>query len=530
MGKAVLVAMREYVENLRTKTFWIGIFIFPVLMTLGLVVPQLLSDKVDIRDYVVVDESGDMLAAVENRAAFPDLAKVMREARRLDKKGEDLQLFPPDIVAIIEYTRDFPEKDFELSVKACVLSYDPNAENKEILALVRSRNPSVDIDIARVKVTDGIRSWWRGLDPEEAKKFGSSLDRSRYRRIVPEDLGDDPEATLNGMVDSGEIFAWIKIGKDPVNDGSGCKYVSNNQTDYSLRKWFERLANDEILERRFKAEEIDKARYKEILKPVTFTELKVGEAGQEVTVGAADKVRQWVPVGFAYMLWIAVFTVAQMLLTNTVEEKSNRLIEVLLSSVSPLQLMGGKIAGIAATGLTITVSWVLFLFLGVKFGPALLGSPLEIDISFIFRDPVYVSSFLAYFVMGYLFYAAFLVGLGSVCNSLKEAQNLMQPVMIIMIVPLLAIIPVAQDPNGNLATFLSYVPPFTPFIMMNRSAGPPPAAEYVITSLLLLASVALALLGAAKVFRIGILMTGKRPTLREILRWLGRSQGSVQTP
>jgi ABC-type Na+ efflux pump permease subunit len=222
-----------------------------------------------------------------------------------------------------------------------------------------------------------------------------------------------------------------------------------------------------------------------------------------------------------------VFTIAQMLLTNTIEEKSNRLMEVLLSSVSPLQLMIGKIAGIAATGLAMLSTWLVCFFLATRYVPRLFGVELGFDLSVIASDPVYIASFLAYFLLGYLFYAALLVGIGSVCNSLKEAQNLMTPITLMLFVPLVAMVPISQDPNGTLARVLSYIPTFTPFAMMNRAAGPPSAMEYVLTSVLMVVSVAFVMWAAAKVFRVGVLMTGKPPRLGEILRWIRAPVGLV---
>jgi ABC-2 type transport system permease protein len=120
------------------------------------------------------------------------------------------------------------------------------------------------------------------------------------------------------------------------------------------------------------------------------------------------------------------------------------------------------------------------------------------------------------------------VAIGASCNSLKEAQNLMTPMMILLMLPLMAMVPVGKDPNGTLATVLSFIPPFTPFVMMNRAAGPPAPWEYAVTTLLLVASVAVAFVAAAKVFRIGILMTGKPPKLGEIWRWIWASDGTKQ--
>ena len=188
----------------------------------------------------------------------------------------------------------------------------------------------------------------------------------------------------------------------------------------------------------------------------------MSETGEEEEVDASDKLKQYAPVAFVYILWLAIFSITQMLLTNTIEEKSNRILEVLLSSVSPLQLMMGKIFGIAMTGLTVVLSWVIYFIAAVKIIPKVMGSDMEVDLSMIANDPLYMVSFVVYFTLGYFFFAAFLVGIGSVCNSIKEANNLMMPISVVLMLPLLAMIPIGQDPNGSLARILSYIPPFTP--------------------------------------------------------------------
>ncbi|HLQ36586.1 MAG TPA: ABC transporter permease, partial [Planctomycetota bacterium] len=113
-----------------------------------------------------------------------------------------------------------------------------------------------------------------------------------------------------------------------------------------------------------------------------------------------------------------------------------------------------------------------------------------------------------------------LVAIGSVCNSLKEAQNLLQPVFLLLMIPLFAMVPIVQEPNGTMARVFTYIPIYTPFAMMNRASGPPAAWEYAVTTVLILVSVFVAFKAAGKIFRVGVLMTGKPPKLKEILGWL----------
>jgi ABC-2 type transport system permease protein len=340
---------------------------------------------------------------------------------------------------------------------------------------------------------------------------------------------DDPAAedSLNRRVRDEELFAYFIIGPDPVEGSAGSQYLSRNLTDSDLREWFAERVTAAVRVRRLAREQIDSTVAAWIQDPLRFDVRKVTGAGGTEEVTTRDRLRQWAPLVFVYLLWVSVFSISQMLLTNTVEEKSNRIIEVLLSSVSPVELMAGKIVGIAQTGFTIITTWIVAFIAITKYLPGWLGAPASLDLSVLANDPVYLTSFVAYFLLGYLLFAAMLVGIGAVCNTLKEAQNLMGPVTILLIIPLLAMTPIGRDPNGTLAKVMSFIPPFTPFVMMNRAAGPPALWEYVATTALLLVSIAIALWAAAKVFRIGVLLTGKPPKLGQILRWIRAPVGTV---
>jgi len=567
MNKAILVALREYMENLKTKAFWIGILAFPVILTLMIVVPILLEKEKDVRYYAVYDKSGFLLEAVESRAALPDLKKVFLWTKeKFEEEDEDFETLPALLKESAPILSELSDKGIgELSSLIARL-YGPEGEQiSQLLKQIPDEQIDAqfaafgykEITVEKIRgLLDGlaeIKTWWQNLPAENAEKFGSGISKSRYQRVDIDQYDPEPEETLKGMLNENEIFAYFVIGSDPVgkpaselarnsgdepeltgesgSDGTpeldACKYVSNNLTDEDLLNWFKRHAYAEVSSRRITAAKINETDAKWIQRNVPFESKQISETGEEEEVETQDTVREWAPVAFVYLLWISVFTITQMLLTNTIEEKSNKIMEVLLSSVSPIQLMAGKIVGIAGTGLTMVVSWIIFFFAGVKLIPVFMDRAPEIDFAVIARDPIYLSSFVAYFILGYLLLSAILVGIGSVCNSLKEAQNLMTPVTILLIVPLVAMVPIGKDPNGTIAKVLSYIPPFTPFVMMNRAAGPPSVMEYVITSILLIVSIVIALWAAAKVFRIGILLTGKAPKPSEIIKWIRAPVGQI---
>jgi ABC-2 type transport system permease protein len=236
-------------------------------------------------------------------------------------------------------------------------------------------------------------------------------------------------------------------------------------------------------------------------------------------VGIRDKIRQYAPIGFVYMLWVAIFTIAQMLLNNTIEEKSNRLIEVLLSSVTTTELLLGKVLGVAAVGVTMQCAWIgsLIGILSYKAGPSATWIA---DLIAAVITPELLGGFAFYFITGYFFYAFLFAGIGSICNTIKEAQNFMSPLMLLMMVPLGTMTFIPNDPNGAIATTLSWIPPWTPFVMMNRMAASPPASEIYGTAIMLLISVVAVFWLSAKIFRIGVLRSGQPPKLLELFRWL----------
>jgi ABC-2 type transport system permease protein len=481
LKKTLLVAKREYYENLATKTFWIGIFVLPIILLLSIAVPALLEKKKDARNFAVLDQSQWLLSDILHRTAERDL-NLLFDANQLPETLSGTLSTPTEGSRAIQ-----------------LRSMDPDA-------------------------ADALFKYWKSLSPEEARALNDRLFVSRHRLI---EVPGTTEEELIQKVQSKELFAFIVIGPDPLSEENAYKYTSNNLTDTDLKSWFQQYANPIIQERRFEQNSIAYELAQTILTPVQFIEKQITKSGDEKQVETKDKIRQWVPVAFVYLLWIAVFSVAQMLLTNTVEEKSNRIIEVLLSSVSPLELMSGKVLGIAATGLTVVLSWVVTLLGGMQLMPLILAGSGGLDLGLIAADPLYLFSFVAYFLLGYLLYAALLVGIGAVCNSLKEAQNLMGPVTVLLMIPLLTMVPIGKDPNGMLAQILSYIPPFTPFVMMNRAAGPPELWEYFATTALLIVSIAALFWAAAKIFRIGILMTGKPPKFMEILQWLRTPVGNL---
>lgn len=511
-NKTLLVAQREYLENVRTKTFWIGILAFPILIAISLGAGFVLAKLKQTQAYAVVDlgagpaegaptsglaeriekqaRSGDMAALARLLATDQDLSGAMAEIAKdlgdqlaplREKAGDDPAATPPDV------PDDVRERLFERLQKLPADSLQRLMQEQQAMATAKryQRRSLAELGLA-------------GLPPAEQQQ------------------------RLGQMVQRGELYAYFVVGAAPNERLDDFRYVSNNFTDNSLRDWYGTAATKVVQRLRIAEAKIPTDLAQRLREEVAFHAEKADKDGKTSAVTNADRGSGFAPMAFMYLLMITVMTAAQMLLTNTVEEKSNRIIEVLLSSVSPAQLMQGKIWGIGATGLTLSASWAICAMLGMSLAERMLPG---VDLSALaaVKDPLYLASFVGYFLLGYLLYAAILVGVGSVTNSLKEAQNLLTPVFMVLGIPLVSMFFIVEEPNGLVAKVLSYIPLFTPFVMMNRASGPPEVYEYVITTVLLLTSVWFAFRFAGKIFRVGVLMTGNPPKLKEILGWLRHS-------
>ena len=503
MRKLFLVAQREVREQLKTKGFWIGILLFPIIFILATVGPIYLDRMKSVRTYVVRDSSGWLAKEVEREGAASDTRRLLLEAQRRQMQGKDVDGLPAGLRALAPTLAKLPPSQLDSAARALALG-----DTGTLVALSAEHRAAV------IAARPEYKSWWDTASARTIRSVSSGPARGKYERIPS--LGAEDAK----RVGAGRLFAIIDIGKDPVKDNVGFSITSRNLTDDDLKDWYEEQATSIVRKRRLEQEKISARTASWLNQRTAFQGRTISETGEETAVGIKDRVRQNAPIAFVYILWIAIFSISQQLMLSTIEEKSTRISEVLLSSVSPVQIMGGKILGITATGLFTILTWVASAFVAIKYLPRLLGATTTTDFSSIITDPAFMAGFVVYFVLGLLLYASILIGIGSVVNTIQEAQALMMPIMMTLMIPLLAMVPIGRDPNGTIARVLSFVPPFTPFVMMNRAAGPPALWEYVLTTLVLLGAVVGALWASSKVFRIGILMTGKPPKAREIFQWI----------
>ena len=275
-------------------------------------------------------------------------------------------------------------------------------------------------------------------------------------------------------------------------------------------RWLERQLQDAVARARVEQAGQDYDRLQGLFHVDRIRASRLSPAGEQAR--DSSELRMLVPMGFMLLLWIAVFSSANHLLTSTIEEKSSRVMEVLLSAVSPMELLGGKLLGQAA------VSGVILLMYGSA-GLAGLSALTMLDV-------VPFTSLLwlvVWFPVAYLMVAAVMAGIGSAVNDLHEAQSLVAPAMVALVLPLILWLPISENPNGPVAIAFSFIPPASPFVNVLRitaSSEPVPLWESLLAFAVGCASVLGMVWAGARVFRVGVLMQGKTPTPRELLRWI----------
>lgn len=222
--------------------------------------------------------------------------------------------------------------------------------------------------------------------------------------------------------------------------------------------------------------------------------------------------KRLIPMAFMFLVWIATFTSGNYLLTSTIEEKSNKVMEVLLSAISPFQLMAGKILGQAMVSL---VTLVMYGGLGIAALFALSQS-----------DLVPLSTMLwmlLFFGMAYFMIASIMASVGSAVSDLHDAQSLIGPAMLVLMLPLVLWMPISEAPNGMLAMVTSWIPPLIPFIMILRiasSGDPVPLWQIFGTLVAGYASVVAMIWFCSRIFRVGVLMQGKAPSPWQLIKWV----------
>lgn len=352
----------------------------------------------------------------------------------------------------------------------------------------------------------------RSLSEEEGNRYHYQVEMVQGRHA---DVGAD----LNARVLDGGLDAYVVLSANVILSDT-ILYRARNIGNRTMLRDVGQAASAAVQAERLARSGIAPNQLMDLLERVTVDEAEVTEQGIR---GRTAESTFWLAYIIAFMVYFMVAFYGVTVMRSVLEEKMNRISEVMVSSVRSTDLMLGKILGVSGAALLQVGIWV---FIGVvatgggAYLPGLLG--MESGVLDALRVPAgLLLLLLSFFLLGFLLFASIYAALGAAVTTEQEAQAMQMLVLVPLFVPLLFVGPITNEPSGTLAIVLSLIPFCAPIAMPMRLAGSPvPAAQIAVSLGMLVLAVVIVAWAGGRVYRIGILSTGQKPTLAELRRWL----------
>lgn len=336
-------------------------------------------------------------------------------------------------------------------------------------------------------------------------------------RVDAKSADENVEVALSERVRKKELFAFLILRSNIVDPAATntVSYFTETASFMELPNWLNGVLTDEITRKRFEGSGVDQALVARLTRPVNVRQLgltQVDQSGQVVKAKETNRAATFlIPFASMMMMFMLVMSSAPALLNSVLEEKMQKIAEVLVSSVTPFELMTGKLLGTLFVSMTLSV-----LYIG---GAALLMTQMALTG---YVDPSLILWFLVFQLLGLLIFGAVFIAIGSACSEIRDAQSLMTPAMMMIVLPMFCLVPVLESPSSTFSRAISLFPPATPMLMTLRIASKPgpPLWEILLGVVLCTAFTVFCLWAAAKVFRIGILSQGQAPTVGKMIKWV----------
>ncbi len=356
----------------------------------------------------------------------------------------------------------------------------------------------------------------RNLAENVREAFSDTLTNGQPRfvfsQIQPETYERDRDIYRQD-IEKGTVDAILVIPEDILRNGS-VSYLSKSVSDIDLIQRLQNGLSEIINARRLQNAGYDPSLIKELTQKVDFKTIKVVK-GEEKARGFDQEFLS--SMIFLFILYMTIIVYGSSIMRGVIEEKSSRIVEVLLSSTNSFELMMGKLLGVGSVGLVQYIIWagmgMAAVFVATNSMP---GIAQYINVS-----PVVLFYFVLFFVVGFFTFSTLYAAVGAMCSDMQDAQSFSTPVTLLIVIPFFVSFTVIKDPTTTLAQVLSFMPFFTPLIMFLRISLVMPPLWEILLSLVINALTIVGIIWiSARIYRVGILMYGKRPTVPEIVRWI----------
>jgi ABC-type Na+ efflux pump permease subunit len=381
---------------------------------------------------------------------------------------------------------------------------------EQLQAMANARNAAIE---AVNEKTGGD-----GKASEEREIPGFSKDKYVIETVDAATITDDIRVQLSERIRNQDLYAFVEIpetaDKTTGEDDPKIRFYAQDSSLSDARGWIARIINEQVRAQRLMDAEIDPAIVQQASIPVRVVGMGLVEKSTDGSISSKEEddamTAIFLPMGVMMLMFMVIFMAAQPMLESVLEEKSQRIAEVLLGSANPFQLMSGKLLGTVAGSLTVFGIYLIGAYGFATYKGWTDQIPFQI-----------VPWFIVFQIIGVLFYAAIFLAIGASVSQLKEAQAMLLPVWMLMMSPMFVWIFIVRDPLGPMAKYFSLFPPAAPTAMMLRMATGQsipiwqPILGVILTTICTLVIVVI----ASRIFRVGILWQGKTPKLTEILKW-----------
>lgn len=345
---------------------------------------------------------------------------------------------------------------------------------------------------------------------------------------------EDEKAALRARVAADDLYGYLDIPADVFLNGE-VRFYARTATNFEVQGALRRIVSEIVRDKRFAESGYSRQEVNQLMRSVAFNAYAVKSGtGKEGDTAIESPIETGARLGLGYILVFALYMFvliyANAVMRSVLEEKTTRIVEVIVSSIKPYQLMLGKLVGVCSVCLTMFAIWVAFgVLLGMNIGP-LLGifgiDDLPPQIAQVIEtlkasSAEMLAYFFLYFIIGFFMYSTLYAVVGAICSSEEEAQQAGAPLTILIVVPFVLMFQLFRVPDSTISVLLSHIPFFSPILMFMRiNVLMPPLWEILLNLLLLCVTIVLVMLIGGKIYRVGILMYGKRPTLGQLWQWM----------
>ena len=344
---------------------------------------------------------------------------------------------------------------------------------------------------------------------------------------------EEERAALRERINTKDLYAYLEIPEDVFASGE-VRFYARTATNFEVQNALRRIISDIVRDRRFAESGYSRREVSQLMRSVRFNAYAVKSSkGKDGGAEVESPIQTGARIGLGYLLvfvlYLFVIIYANSVMRSVLEEKTTRIVEVIVSSVKPHQLLLGKLIGVCSVCLTMFGIWVIFgvlLVMNIEpllsiFGIDSLPMQFSLVIGTIKASSAEILTyFFVYFVIGFFMYSTLYAVVGAICGSEEEAQQTGGPLTMLIVVPFILMFQLFRIPDSTLSVLLSHIPFFSPILMFMRiNVLMPPLWEILLNISLMCATVLLVTLISGKIYRVGILMYGKRPTLRQLWQW-----------